>query len=265
MPTRYLKPGICDSEAVDRCSPLAECLFYRLLVNVDDFGRIDARPAVIRSKCFPLKDAICNKDVEKLLLELQANGLVLLYQSNGCAFLQMNKWDNVPRSKESKCPAPPDICIQVHTDVNKPRTNLPVTVTGTGTETVNKKPETETGNRKPNAAAVLASLGVSETIAADWIQLRKTKKAAITKTALDGMQREAAKAGITLDDAMRICCEKGWAGFDSTWDWKPKTGQESKFQTADQRRIASTDKAIAEWLGDSEGNGNVIEGECHVG
>lgn len=259
MPTRYLKPGICDSEAIDSCSPLAECLFYRLLVNVDDFGRLDARPAVIRSKCFPLKDdTIRKKDVEELLLELQANGLVLLYQSNGCAFLQMNKWDNVPRSKESKCPAPPDTCIQVHTDVNEPRTNLPVTVTGTGTETVNKKPETETGNRKPNAAAVLASLGVSETIAADWIQLRKTKKAAITKTAIDGIQREADKAGISLQDALRICCERGWAGFDASWDWKPKDGQ-AGFQTAAERRSANTDRAVAEFLG--EQTGNVIEGE----
>ena len=33
MPTRYLKPGICDSDRLDKCSPLAETLFYRLLVN----------------------------------------------------------------------------------------------------------------------------------------------------------------------------------------------------------------------------------------
>lgn len=107
MPTRYLKPGICDSEIIDRCSPLAECLFYRLLVNVDDFGRLDARPAVIRSKCFPLKDSIANKDVKNLLNEIHTIGLIVLYKSNGADFLQISKWDNVPRSQTSKCPTPP--------------------------------------------------------------------------------------------------------------------------------------------------------------
>lgn len=107
MPTRYLKPGICDSEAIDRCSPLAECLFYRLLVNVDDFGRLDGRPAVIRAKCFPLKDTVKNSDITAWLQELHANYLILLYEVNGAPFLQINKWDNVPRSQTSKCPAPP--------------------------------------------------------------------------------------------------------------------------------------------------------------
>lgn len=120
---------------------MAECLFYRLLVNVDDFGRLDARPAVIRAKCFPLKDTISNKDTENLLTELHGVGLISLYKVDGCVYLQMNKWDNAPRAKESKCPACSDDCIQVYTDVNTPRTDLPVTVTVTVTETVNREPE----------------------------------------------------------------------------------------------------------------------------
>lgn len=143
MPTRYLKPGICDSEAIDRCSPLAETLFYRLLVNVDDYGRLDARPAVVRSKCFPLKDSINNNDTLNLLIELQDCGLIVLYKSNDCVYLQMLKWDNAPRSKESKFPEYNTTCIQMYTDVSNGNTNLPVTVTVTGTvtETVNRKPE----------------------------------------------------------------------------------------------------------------------------
>lgn len=147
MPTRYLKPGICDSETIDRCSPMAECLFYRLLVNVDDFGRIDARPAVVRSRCFPLKDTITNKDVTELLSELHNVGLIHLYNSDGCAYLQMKKWDNAPRASKSKCPPPTDDYIQLHTTVCKSPTVLPVTVTVTETKTGtgNRKPEPETG------------------------------------------------------------------------------------------------------------------------
>lgn len=147
MPTRYLKPGICDSECIDRCSPIAETLFYRLLVNVDDYGRLDARPAVVRSKCFPLKDTLSNDDVLTLMKELQSAGLIIIYKSGSSAYIQMCKWDNIPRAKESKCPSFDDTCVQMYTDVCDGNTNLPVTVTvtGTGTGTVNRKPEPQTG------------------------------------------------------------------------------------------------------------------------
>ena len=106
MPTRYLKPGICDSECIDRCSPIAETLFYRLLVNVDDYGRLDARPAVVRSRCFPLKDDMTNAKTQELLYELHNNGLILIYEISGASFIQIMKWDNVPRAQTSKYPAP---------------------------------------------------------------------------------------------------------------------------------------------------------------
>mgnify|MGYP000014579584 CR=1 FL=1 len=148
MPTRYLKPGICDSDSIDKCSPLAETLFYRLLVNVDDFGRLDCRPVLVKSKCFPLKEELTSKDIETLLAELVRNGLVIVYQQGERTFLQMQKWDNQPRSKESKCPALTDTCIRLYTDAGIPRTNLPVTVTVTVTET-----ETGSGESKPRATA----------------------------------------------------------------------------------------------------------------
>ena len=67
------------------------------------------------------------------------------------------------------------------------------------------------------AQAMLAALNVSETVAADFIELRKSKKAAITQTALDGIEREASKAGFSLEDALRTCCERGWQSFKAEW------------------------------------------------
>lgn len=135
MPTRYLKPGVCDSDSIDKCSPLAETLFYRLLVSVDDFGRLDARPILIKSKCFPLKESLSSKDIENLLTELVTFGLIVVYKQGERVYLQMQKWDNQPRAKESKCPALTDTCIRLYTSVCIPRTNLPGTVTGTETLT----------------------------------------------------------------------------------------------------------------------------------
>lgn len=59
--------------------------------------------------------------------------------------------------------------------------------------------------------------GVSDLIWSDFVALRKAKKAKLTETALKGLEREARKAQIPLEDALRICCERGWAGFKAEW------------------------------------------------
>lgn len=51
----------------------------------------------------------------------------------------------------------------------------------------------------------------------DFQKLRKTQKAPLTQSAVDGIQREAIKAGWSLDDAMRECCARGWRGFKADW------------------------------------------------
>ena len=136
MPTRYLKPGIRDSESIDSLSPMTETLFYRLLVTVDDFGRADARPAMVKALCFPIKESVTAAKCAQMLAELVSNGLAAVYVADGKTVLQMLKWDNKPRASASLFPDQSDECIQAYTDVCKPRTLLPVTVTVTGTETV---------------------------------------------------------------------------------------------------------------------------------
>lgn len=133
MPTRYLRPGICDSDAIDSLSPLAEVFFYRLLVNVDDFGRLDARLPILKARCFPIKDSIDPKKIDSLLRELHEKSLLIAYFKEGKPFLQLKKWDNKPRADASKFPEFSDECIQMYTDVNMEHTNLPLTVTVTGT------------------------------------------------------------------------------------------------------------------------------------
>ena len=141
LPTRYLKPGIRDSELIDGLSPMAEVMFYRLLVTVDDFGRFDARPSMLKSQCFPIKDKITPKNCQEYLQELVEAGLVLAYMAEGKPFLQVLRWDNVPRSKESKYPEYSDSCAQMYTSANGSPTVLPVTVTVTETQTEGRSPK----------------------------------------------------------------------------------------------------------------------------
>ena len=59
--------------------------------------------------------------------------------------------------------------------------------------------------------------GVSPSVFKDYLAVRKAKKSPWTPTALEGLQREAKKAGKTLEEVMRICCEKNWVGFNPEW------------------------------------------------
>jgi hypothetical protein len=63
--------------------------------------------------------------------------------------------------------------------------------------------------------------GVDPQVVADFKALRKAKKSTITATAIAGIKREAEKAGLTLESALRICCERGWAGFSASWQGIP--------------------------------------------
>lgn len=99
----------------------------------------------------------------------------------------------------------------------------------TDTEQIQKQSK----SKSLNAVAFLESLGVDKKIADDWIILRKQKRASVTETAMQGIQREADKAGYSLEDALRVCCERGWTGFKAEWILQPKKQTE---HSADQAR-----------------------------
>lgn len=108
MPNRLLKEGIVDSARIDGLSPEAEVCYYRLLVVADDLGRFDARTAIVRSRCFPLKEqSNMSAKVEAWLCELSERFLILRYQVAGQPYLQIAKWDQRVRSN-GKFPPPSD-------------------------------------------------------------------------------------------------------------------------------------------------------------
>ena len=59
--------------------------------------------------------------------------------------------------------------------------------------------------------------GVSDLVFKDFVKLRNGLKAPVTETALKGLQREANKAGITLQAVLELCCQNGWRGFQASW------------------------------------------------
>lgn len=111
MPNRILKESICTSDNLDGLTPFQETFFYRLIVNCDDYGRMDARPKILAAKLYPLK-SIRLDDVTKALQALSSAELVILYEVDGKPLLQMKSWERHQqvRAKMSRYPAPSGDC-----------------------------------------------------------------------------------------------------------------------------------------------------------
>jgi hypothetical protein len=74
----------------------------------------------------------------------------------------------------------------------------------------------ETKAKKETVIAV-CPINVEEAVWADFLALRKAKKAPVTVTALAGIKREADKANWSLARAITECVERGWTGFKAEW------------------------------------------------
>ena len=59
--------------------------------------------------------------------------------------------------------------------------------------------------------------GVSSQTWADFLALRKQKRADLSQTALAGIEREAVKAGWSLESALAECVARGWQAFKADW------------------------------------------------
>lgn len=84
---------------------------------------------------------------------------------------------------------------------------------------------------------------VSEPVWHDFLSLRKTKRAPLTSTAMAGLQAEAAKAGIGLEQALSYCCLVGWQGFNAAWYAERMADQPTaKAQAAPRETFRERDK-----------------------
>ena len=127
MPNRILKQSICSSDNIDRLSWFEEVLFYRLIVNCDDYGRFDGRPAMIKNSLFPLKENLTVSTVMKAIKKLETAGLISTYYVEGRPYLSLPTWNHhqTIRAQKSKYPKPSEvskneheiICMQLQADV----------------------------------------------------------------------------------------------------------------------------------------------------
>lgn len=86
-------------------------------------------------------------------------------------------------------------------------------------------PNPQGGNKKPQQEKFtnsdfeneLKNLGVESQHLKDWLKVRKSKKASNTKTALEKFLNECSKNKFSVPEAVKICAEHSWSGFEVEW------------------------------------------------
>lgn len=107
MPNRMLRESICVSPSIEQLDWFEEVFFYRLIVNCDDFGRIDARPLVLKAKLFPLRE-VDTAQIQATVEKLCQIGCLYAYEVGGQPYLCATNWMKYQqlRSKRVKYPEP---------------------------------------------------------------------------------------------------------------------------------------------------------------
>lgn len=67
------------------------------------------------------------------------------------------------------------------------------------------------------AAPIEPPPDVDAQVWSDWLALRAKKRAPVTATVLEGVVSEAAKAGMGVDEFLRIWCRRGTQGLEADW------------------------------------------------
>lgn len=99
MPQRILRDWT-DSHTIDKLSYEEEVLFTRLIMKADDYGNFHAKPQIVKSLLFPLKDGIRVSDMTRWLDNLEAAGLIRIYTVKEVCYLTIINFGQRLRTKK---------------------------------------------------------------------------------------------------------------------------------------------------------------------
>jgi uncharacterized protein YdaU (DUF1376 family) len=217
----YYKFNIGDYAAATRHLTMLEHGAYRMLLDV---YYTTEQPLPVEVKSAARKAGARTKDeiaaVEIVLNEfftLTENGWIQKRCESEIAVYQQKAETN---KVVGKLGGRPKKQTQTVSDGNQEITQTVSENNPQETLTTNHKPLTIINKEKDKKKAVSADAppdGVSDSVWQDFIAIRKTKKAALTATAIKLIQSQADKAGVTLQSALETCCERGWASYNVDW------------------------------------------------
>ena len=260
MPNRILKESICTSDSIDGLGWFEEVLFYRLIVNCDDFGRFDGRPAIIKNRLFPLKETLTVKAVTGAINKLASAGLVTLYVFEGKPYLYLPTWNyhQTVRAKRSKYPAPEDGCESVNTSeiiCNQMNANVPVIQSNpnpirnpnTNAEDAGEAPASHSPAEKRHQYGEYKNVLLSDT------DMEKLKAEFPTdwQARIENLSSYMASKGVSYKN--HLATIRNWARKDGAKAQKPfgSAGNDANSGTDDKGSVKNLQAFLAELKGDA--------------
>lgn len=254
MSDRILRDELLTSERYWAISNDAKLLYIHLILNVDDTARFSGKNFTLRASCFPGQpmDAV---HMERMLDELVAQDLIRMYTAENERFVFVPRFKQRLRFIHSRFPEPPneinDLVIKKsdssQTQVSPESDSRPPKLSEV------KLSEVKTSNEKKRIKRVTPD-GVLPQVWNDFLQLRKEKRSAVTDTVMRGIEKEASKAGLSLNDALEHCCVAGWQSFNAEWYANAKSKAVNK-QDAEQPWV----KQNREWFENATGKTPTFE------
>jgi hypothetical protein len=115
---------------------------------------------------------------------------------------------NAGATAMQRCATPPDTEAETETDISSSLRSDDTRERRVSSPSPAKHGTTEAPPPTP----------ISPDLIRDWRAVRKAKRAGpLSNTAWAAMTREADKAGITLEAAVRVCVERGWQSLRADW------------------------------------------------
>ncbi len=107
---RTIKPDFCTSPSTRRLSRDARLFFLLLLTEANDEGRLVASAKLLAGSLYPHDDDVSATRVNKWLAELEAQGVVALYEVEDVRYAYFVNWakhQKISHPTASRLPRPP--------------------------------------------------------------------------------------------------------------------------------------------------------------
>lgn len=216
--------------------------------NANDQGECYPSVPMLAEKC-----SMGERTIQQHIADLEADGIVTremragrstMYHINPRKICTTTPAESAPReistpqnlhhTPAESAPPPPQISHPTPADF------APITIKEPSVEpSVNPKKRA----KKPRSGLgidVLVAMGVEKQVAEDWLAIRKEKRLPLTQTALEETVAEVEKAGMSMPSAIRLCCARGWGGFNASW-LQPRGPGRDNSTSSDKFRVAGLD------------------------
>lgn len=204
----------------DNISIPARWLFICLLLKTDDKGEI------VVDEDFRVCAEISGLGIQssqKALVELEKAKMVTAYDDDTVVVHRVGEYRQ--RQTESQAKAAERVRRWRHRNATAnatqgtrnvtPKTSPPVPPPST----VQASTSSTSSTSRSNVSAKWAEKpdDVTDDVWLEFTTMRRKKKATVTTRVLNGIRKQAKLAGITLQEALETCLDRGWASVKAEW------------------------------------------------